>query len=204
MTEQIQDLIDKIKQEGVEAAEEQAREIEQQARQAAEDIVRQAKEQAARMVEAAESECRRKREASRQALQHAARDTMLSLRKEIEQLLMRIVSREVETALTPETLVGILSETIKGYVGDSRATEGVQVQLKESDRQAITQGFLQTLQKDLRQEITLKSADDMKAGFKISFDQGKSCFDFSESGLVEYLSHYLNPALTEIMQGKKT
>jgi hypothetical protein len=46
----------------------------------------------------------------------------------------------------------------------------------------------------------LRSADNIRAGFTISFDQGKSCFDFTDESLAEFLGQYLNEHVTKILK----
>ena len=46
----------------------------------------------------------------------------------------------------------------------------------------------------------LKPAEDILGGFTISFDSGKSQFDFTDQALAEYIGQYLKPKLEEILQ----
>jgi len=59
MAEEIRDLIEKINQEGILAAEEKARKIEDAAMQRADDILTQAKLEAEEMIAAADERIRR-------------------------------------------------------------------------------------------------------------------------------------------------
>ena len=116
MPEQIQELIDKIKSEGIQTAEERAQQIENDAQTKAAAIVKAAEENAEDVRNAAQEEVKRTQEATHKALQQASRDMLLSLRQKIEQTLHKIVAEEVNGALSADQLGGILSEVIKKTV----------------------------------------------------------------------------------------
>ena len=115
MPEEIRDLIEKINQEGIKAAEEKANIIEFEARQRADAILSQAQAEADRMIAAADQRIMREDERERALLAQAGRDLLLSLRQEINVMLGRIVVSDIREALTPELLYRLLSEIIRNY-----------------------------------------------------------------------------------------
>ena len=48
--------------------------------------------------------------------------------------------------------------------------------------------------------IEFKPSSNINAGFSISFDKGKSFFDFTEEGLKEALCAYLNPEVEKLLK----
>jgi len=56
----------------------------------------------------------------------------------------------------------------------------------------------------LRQEaargITLQPGEEIQGGFTISFDNGKSCYDFTDKALADYIITYLKPKLKKILE----
>jgi hypothetical protein len=40
----------------------------------------------------------------------------------------------------------------------------------------------------------------MSGGFTISFDSGRSCYDFTDRALAAYIGTYLKPKLNQILQ----
>jgi vacuolar-type H+-ATPase subunit E/Vma4 len=46
----------------------------------------------------------------------------------------------------------------------------------------------------------VQPSEDISSGFIISYDQGKSYFDFSDKALAEYIAGYLKPQLSEILK----
>src|SRR5674476_114356 len=90
MAEEIRDLIEKINQEGIKAAEEKAQNIETAAKQRADEILTQAKLEAEEMIASAKDRIRREDETGKTLLSQAGRDLLLSLRKEVNAMLGRI------------------------------------------------------------------------------------------------------------------
>lgn len=202
MSRQVQELIDKIKTEGLQAADEKSKEIESQAQKKAQKIVEAAQRQAREMVEEAKQEIQKRQDASRMALQHAARDTLLALHKEIRNILQEIVVQHVSETLTPALLSKIIIEISQKAIEKNLADTAIEVTLNEQDLKKLRESFLAHLQKEIKKSIELKSADDIGKGLTISFDEGKSCFDVTASSLAEYLSTYLNEYVAGIL--KKT
>ena len=198
MAEEIRDLIEKINQEGIKAAEEKAQNIEAAAKQRANDILAQARLEAEEMIAAAKDRIRREDEKGKTLLAQAGRDLLLSLRKEINAMLGRIVVSDIQQALTPEALFKLLSEVVRNYsAGES---SDITVFLNKEDLETLEKNFLHKLREETKKKIILRLAEEISGGFTISFDDGKSCYDFTDKALAEYIGTYLKPKLNQILQ----
>jgi V/A-type H+-transporting ATPase subunit E len=198
MAEEIRDLIEKINQEGIKAAEEKAQNIEAAAKQRADDILAQARLEAEEMIAAAKDRIRREDEKGKTLLAQAGRDLLLSLRKEINAMLGRIVVSDIQQALTPEALFKLLSEVVKNYsAGES---SDITVLLNKDDLEILEKKFLHKLREEMKKKIILRPAEEISGGFIISFDSGKSSYDFTDKALAEYIGTYLKPKLNQILQ----
>lgn len=200
MSQQVQELIDKIKTEGLAAADQKAREIEDHARRNAQGILSEANKRAQELLLDAEDEIRKKQEASRTALQQASRDTLLSLKKEVQKLLQKVIAAQVADALTPQKLSDIIAAIAHKSVDGKSADAGIEVVLSPNDLKELRDGFLAKLQKQFKGPVHFQASEDIGKGLTISFDQGKSSFDFSEAALAEYLSVYLNEELAALLK----
>jgi V/A-type H+-transporting ATPase subunit E len=196
MADQIRDLIEKIQQEGVRAAEDKAKEIENQAECQAEEIIKKAKLEAGKLIREAKEEIAKSQESSKILLKQAGRDLIISLKKEINKILDKLILFNVRQALSPEELAKILSSLIKNY----SAKENVIISLNKEDLRKLEKGLLDTLKEEVKKGITLRPSDDIQAGFIISYDSGKSYYDFTDTALTEYIGSYLKPKLKEILE----
>ena len=197
MSQQVQELIDKIKSEGVEAAQKRAQEIETQAHTKAQQILSEAKAKAERMIADSREEISKLQESTQMALKQSARDTLLSLKKEIEKILKRIIEKEIADSLTPEALCDILSEVVKDSLTQG---ETVHITLNPYDFKKLEAGFAAKLQKQIKKPIKFQSSEEIGRGFTISYDAGKSSFDFTDKSLAEYLSTFLNSQTAALLK----
>ncbi|NYT16405.1 MAG: hypothetical protein GKC06_00120 [Methanomicrobiales archaeon] len=200
MPEDISDLIEKINQEGIRAAEEKARLIESAAQQKADAILNQAKIEVEEMISAAHERIRREDERERALLAQAGRDLLLTLREEINAMLKRIVVADTRQALTPEVISGLLTELIRNYSTAER-TEVI-VMVNGNDLELLEKHYLNRLRKETERDISLRQRGDIQGGFTISFDGGRSSYDFSDRALAEYIVSCLKPKLKKILQGE--
>ncbi len=198
MAEEIRDLIEKINQEGIRAAEEKAHNIEAAAQQRADDILAHATRESEEMIAAAKDRIRRDDEKGKILLNQAGRDLLLSLRKEINAMLGRIVVSEIQKALTPEALFKLLSEVVRNY--SAGEISDITVLLNSEDLEILEKNFLYKLKEETKKKIILSPSEEISGGFTISFDSGKSCYDFTDKALAEYIGTYLKPKLNQILQ----
>ncbi len=200
MSQQVQELIDKIKSEGVQVAEDKAKEVEAQAEAKSQEIIVKAQQHAEQILANAKQEVKKMQEATRMSLKQSSRDTLLSLREEIEQNLQKIIMADVSDALTTESLARILENLIQGFFKDKPDDESIFVNLNSEDLKQLKDGFIHKLQTQLKKSIKLQASNDIGSGFSISFDSGKSAFDFTDASLAEHLSAYLNEQVAALVK----
>lgn len=200
MAEEIKDLIAKIQKEGIEAAEENASKIKVEAENLAQKIIGEAKTEAKRIIEQANFDAKTLNDSTHASLKQASRDLIISLKEEINSVLNRLVKIQVQEALTISELAKIIESLIKN-APISLGSEII-ISLNAADAEKLKKGFLKQLAEATKKQITLKSADEIDSGFIISFDAGKSIFDFSGQALMQYIGSCLRPELNKILNSK--
>jgi len=175
----------------------QAAQIKAQADAAALKIISEAKIQAQKIIEQADNQAKKLDDSTQAVLKQAGRDLLISLRQEIISMLDRLIKLDLRQALPAEELSGIIAALIK----NAPLSLGSQiiVSLNKTDKDKLEQGFLKQLIQATKKEIILKSAEGIDSGFVISFDAGKSIFDFSGQALSDYISGCLRPQLSKIL-----
>ena len=111
---------------------------------------------------------------------------------------MRLVSIEMHHALRQDVISKIMLDLAKCA---AHHKEDIIITLSKEDIGLIEKDLLHKLKEEAKKGVVLKSSQDIRAGFIISFDAGKSCFDFSDKALAEYISQHLKPHLAEILNG---
>ena len=87
MAEEIKDLISKIKNEGIKAAENKAAQIELEARALADKIIKDARLGADKIIKDSRRDAEKSRGSTEALLKQSGRDVILSLKKEIVSML---------------------------------------------------------------------------------------------------------------------
>ena len=201
MAQELKDLIQKIQEEGVEAAENKARTIEEEASRRAAQIIKDAGKKAEALVSDARQEIARLEKGGEESIRQAGRNVIIALKKEIAATLDKIVLSDVRKALSGEELVKIIRELVKSQ---KEAKEGAVISLRDQDRQNLEKTLLGSLKEEAKKGITLKTAEDIRGGFIISYDLEKSHYDFTDKALTEYIGLYLRPKLKDILKVAKS
>jgi len=200
MAQEIKDLIARIQREGIREAEEKAAQIKSETDTTAQKIIADAKMQAKKIIEEANSQTKRLEDSTQASLNQAGRDLLISLRKEINSVLDKLIKADICQALTAEELAAIIGSLIK-KAPLSLGSEII-VSLSQQDKEKLEMGFLKQLVQETKKQIILKAAEGIDSGFVISFDAGKSIFDFSGQALSDYLLGCLRPELSKILNQK--
>lgn len=199
MPEDLHGLIEKIREEGVKAAEIKAHSIETEAGKRASEVIEDARKKAEEMIYSAQKEIARNQENSKAALKQAGRDLILSLRQEIDSMLGKILTCHIHKALTPEGSGHIIASIIKSHGRTDK--DGIVIMTKREDLERLEKALIGELGHKVREGITLKPSDSIRGGFIISYDAGKSHFDFTDKALADYISEFLRPRIADILKG---
>lgn len=198
MADQIRDLIQKIHEEGVKAAEEKARQIEAEAQEKAAAIIAKARQQADGLLAEVHQKDKKLKESTQTLLKQAARDMLLDLRKEIFAMLEEIVNVRVHEALGHLEIAKLIIALVRQA---DVSKGGIVISLAKEDLKKLENSVLAELKEGLKKGVVLKASDEISAGFIISYDAGKSHFDFTDKALAEYISSQVKPKLAEILKG---
>ncbi len=199
MDVQLQELIDKIKKDGVAAAEKSASEKIAQAKKDAEKIIADAKEEADRIIKAAKDETARMEKASEDAIRQASRNLVLSFRDSVTKELSALVTSETEKAYSSDLLLKLIPETVKAWTSKTDA-ESVAVLLNESDLSSLESSLKSALKAEIDKGLTLKIDNSINKGFRIGIDNGAAFIDLSDEAVADLFSAYLNPRVAAIMK----
>ena len=195
---QLQELIDKIKKDGIEVATEEAAKLKQEAEGEAARTIAAAKKEAADIVSQGKADAERAEKAGRAALEQASRNLVLAFKAEVQALLDRIVSRATESAYREDTLKSVLPELLKNWASRGGG-DSLDLLLGEGDLGKLKSWAAGALAEELKKGLELKSERNLGAGFRIANKDGSAYYDFSAESVAELLSAYLNPHLAELL-----
>ncbi|MBQ4497592.1 MAG: V-type ATP synthase subunit E [Spirochaetaceae bacterium] len=199
MDVQLQELIDKIKKDGVGAAEASAQAIIADAEKRAEAIVAEAERKASESEKKAKAEAERLEKASIDAIKQAARNTILSFRDGINAELSALVQSETAKAYDDKLLKTLIPEVVKEWVKNPEASS-ISVLLSEKDTAALSSSLTAALKGEIAKGLEIKADSSLDAGFRISTKDGAAFYDFSAESVAALFSAYLNPKTAQIMK----
>ena len=199
MDVQLQDLIEKIKKDGVEAADKSASEKIAQAKAEGEKIIANAKEEADKIIKAAKDETARMEKASEDAIRQAGRNLILSFRESVEKELSAIMTAETAKSYSPKLLENLIPEIVKAWTKNTDASD-VSVLLNEKDLKELEQNLGAALKDEISKGLTLKADNSIENGFRIGVKDGAAYYDFSAEAVADLFSAYLNPKVASIMK----
>ena len=116
MEQQIQDLIDSIRKEGLDKANSEKERIIDEAKAQRDEILRSAEEEKERIIKEAEKKAELLESSAKASIQQAARNASLSLRNEIESRITAILKAECRKALSLPELAGIIKAAVAADV----------------------------------------------------------------------------------------
>lgn len=195
MDVQLGNLIERLRKEGVEEAQQVSEEMLEKARQEATALIQDARQEADKIVEDARREAEQHRENGELALKQAARDSELLLKGAITDLFDRVFKRTISASLTPENMKEMILKIVDQWGGST----GVEIILAEGDREKLEEIFFASLKEDLKKSITIRASMDISSGFRIGLKDENVYYDFTDESVAEVMRMFIQPRLKEIL-----
>lgn len=187
------DLLNKINKEGTEAALKEKERIINDAKQEANKMIQDAENKALKIVDDAKNEAKKLIEQGESSLSQAARNVRLSLKDELNNMFALALNKNIHSTLNSNDYIEIIKLALSS-INDENKT----LILSDKLFNGISENLLKSLQgiKDVKKDETLKS------GFRLSVNDGKAYYDFTDDQLVTLISPYLSDALNRIVSKK--
>ena len=198
MDVKLDSLIEKLRTEGVEEAQQASREMMDKSREESAAIIEEAHSEAEKIIEEARAESARLQENGELALRQAARDSELLLKTRITDTLDRIFRRKVAESLTPETMKEIIQRITDQWQSDVTA----ELSLNEDEAQKLEGLLFAGVGEELKDSIFIRASNDISHGFRIGMKDDSVYFDFTDESITEALMAFLQPRLKAILDGQ--
>lgn len=192
----VQELLEKIKHEGIESAEAEGAKILKQAEVKRDAILAAAEKEAKAIVAKGVADAARSEESGKAALSQASRDLILAFRGELEKVLADIIRADVDASFDAETLKKALPVILEAWSKDG--SDDLAVLLPAKDLKTLEAYFKDRLGAALKKGLELRPLKDAKAGFKIIEKGGAAYYDFSAQAVADMIGSYLNTRLAAI------
>jgi len=196
----IETLTQKIYQEGVEKANQEADEILQKAKEEAARIVENSKKEAADVKKSAENEAAQLKRNTEAEIKLSAQQAVSQLKQNIKELLSKkIIGGSTEKLFADaDFLKQIILETIKNWKQD----QGVELYLSEDLQEKLGKAFENSIRKEVK-NLEVKPSPRLEKGFRISQEGNAYQITFTEKDFEAFFSPLLKERAQKIVFEKE-
>ena len=201
MQNKLQELTDKLYNEGLSKGKQEGEEILAKAKVQADEIVAKAKAEAASIVAAANKEAEDLKTKVQGDLKMAAGQSIAATKKDIETLVVaKMTEAEVKKALTSADFVKeVILAVAKGFNTEEAAD--LEIILPESLKKDLETFVANELAKTLNVTVEASFSKKIAGGFTIGPKDGGYFISFTEETFNALISEYLRPATKKILFG---
>ena len=196
---QLQELIDQIKQNGVEVAQAEAKRIVDAANAEAKKIIDNAQSKADKMLEDAKAENEKMLRSSEEAIRQAGRNLLISFRESVSRELKSVVGENVASVYSSEIFAQLIVNTVEAWA-KYPDTEKLTVLLNDNDLKKIEKTVLSALKERMVKGVILKANDNFDGGFRIAVNNDGAYYDYSANAVVDMLTNYLSTRVSELLK----
>ena len=194
MTQDLQQLLEKINTDGVEKAKSQAIIIIDQANVQAKAIVAAATREAEQMVAQAQKEADAFEHRAEETIRQSARDTVLNVEKSVTAMLTALLLKDVNITMdAPELVAQLVAEAVRAYIQEKGGMDIVA-------SAKLVDVIRAKLASEAVKGVTVVSDDHTGAGFKVRLENGRIEHDFSGAAVADALAKNLRPKLAALLK----
>jgi len=194
MTEDLQQLLEKIQRDGVDKARQEADAILASARQDAAALMASAKAEAEKFRSDAQRDAEAYSARAEETIRQSARDVLLHVEHSVTAMLSKLLQKDINTALNSEELVAALvQEAVKAYLSGS---EKIEVAAAEQMVHALRAGLAQ----EAAEGVTVVTDQTAGSGFRIKLAGGRIEHDFTGAAVTTALARQLRPGLAALLK----
>ncbi len=197
MAQDLQGLLDKIKQDGTQQAEADKKIIIAEAEKKAASLIADAKNEAEKIVKNAKDEADSLIKRSESAIRQSSRDIILTLKNELEDRLNHVIQSNTNMALTPQFMAEIIAKMCDQFI--TNPNEKITILTSANYLDSLSQTLKTSLVGDLKNQPELFVDKELKNGFKINFSSDNVFYDFSNEAIQELISAYVSPVIADLL-----
>ncbi len=194
----LDNLIEKLRQEGVENAQQKADEIINNAKKEADQIVKDAEKKADDIVSKGEQKAQQFQQNAELAVKQAERDGELLFKNRINDIFDRVFKRDVGQALDAEVMKDMILKVVDKWTDKPE----VEVKVSKDDKKKLEKVLFSSLKKDVKEGIEIKVGQDISNGFRIGMKNENVYYDFTDESIAAIMKSNLNPRLKQILDNE--
>jgi len=203
MQNKVQELTEKIYNEGVQKAKEDGESILNEARQKASDIESEAKKNAKKIIDEAEKQAEKLKKHVEAELKMSINQAISALKQELSNIItMKAIQPPVNETFANISFVQKLVETVVKYWAEKDIFD-LKVAIPEVKHKEMEIFFKNSLLEEMNKGLEITLTDGIKTGFKVGPSDDSYLISFSEQDFINFFKVYLHPKTTELLFDNK-
>ncbi len=194
----LQELTDKLYEEGLSKGRAEAERLMAEAEQKAKALVAEAEQKAAAIVKAAEQKAAEIKKNNETEVALATRGAVAALKENIANLVVAKSTTEAvhSTTIDPAFVKEMLLAVAKGWGGDNVTLEAVLPAEMKAKFEAEAEGAVKAL---LAEGVEVGYSEKVKSGFKVAPKDGGYYISFTDEDFAALLGEYLKEKITKLL-----
>lgn len=203
MQDKLQELTEKLYNEGLSKGKQEGEEILAKARKQAEETIAKANEEAEAIKARAQREAEELKTKVTGDVRMAALQSLTATRQSIENVIVtQMTDKDIASALESADYVRKIIETVaKSFNPAGQDPEDIALVLPESMKKELEPFVTKELAKILKAGVTATFSKKISGGFTIGPKDGGYFISFSEETFKALISEYLRPATRKLLFG---
>ncbi|MBO8479209.1 MAG: hypothetical protein IAB80_10040 [Bacteroidetes bacterium] len=203
MQDKLQELTEKLYNEGLSKGKQEGEEILAKARKQAEETIAKANEEAEAIKARAQREAEELKTKVTGDVRMAALQSLTATRQSIENVIVtQMTDKDIASALESADYVRKIIETVaKSFNPAGQDPEDIALVLPESMKKDLEPFVTKELAKILKAGVTATFSKKISGGFTIGPKDGGYFISFSEETFKALISEYLRPATRKLLFG---
>ena len=203
MQDKLQELIDRLYNEGLSKGKQEGEELLQKAHAEADNIVAQAKAEAERIIAKANKEAEELKTKITADVKMAATQSIAATKQEIEKMVVSKAATEgVKANMTNVDFVKeLIANVVKAFNPQNASPVALDLILSESMKAQLEPFVQNEITNQFKGEIKVDYSKKMNGGFKIAPRDGGYVLQFTDEEFTQLIANYLRPATKKILFG---
>lgn len=204
MQNKLQELTDRLYNEGLSKGKKEAEEMKAAARKESGKIISDARKEAERILEKARKEAEDLRAKTENDIKMAAAQTISAVKQQTENMIVtKALSKDISKNLeNPEFIKELIGTVAKAFNAADPAPAGLDVILPASMQKELSEYFSLKAGKAMSDGIEVTFSRQISGGFRIGPKDGGYIISFAEGDFENILTEYLRPATRKLLFGK--
>jgi len=203
MQDKLQELTDRLYNEGLSKGKQEGEELLQKAHAEADNLIAQAKAEAERIVAQANKEAEELKTKVTADIKMAATQSIAVTKQEIEKMVVTNTATEgVKANMNNAAFVKeLITSVVKAFNPQNASPVALDLILPESMKAQVEPFVQNEIANQFKGEVKVDYSKKMNGGFKVAPKDGGYVLQFTDDEFTQLIANYLRPATKKILFG---